>query len=98
MVVFVRWLFWRRAPSLYVTVNPERSFCQETIYDQTPALSVYLQATFTNTGLADELVMYAHPRGTESLSHFYEPISLPPETATLDVDVLFFSAHYRPAL
>ena len=34
--------------------------------------------------------MYAYPRGTKSISHFYEPIPLPPETATLGVDVQFF--------
>ncbi len=89
-VVFIRWLIYRHTPEIYVTVDPERCFCQETMYGQTPALHVYMEVAFTNTGLHDQLLMYAYPRGTKSISHFYEPIALPPKTATLDVDIQFY--------
>ncbi len=90
LIVFVRWLVHRRTPSMYVTLDPQGCFCQDTLHGTTPALLVYFRATFANGGQDEQLWMYAYPRGTKSLSHFYEPISLPPGTATLDVDVQFF--------
>jgi hypothetical protein len=88
--VFIRGLIWRGKLPLYVTLNPPASFCQETVFGQTPALLVYLRATLTNTGNGDGLLMYAYPRGTTSLTHFFEPIALPPQTAAIDVDLQFF--------
>jgi hypothetical protein len=46
--VFVRWLIHRHTPDLFVTVDPERCFCQETTYGDVAALHVFFEATFTN--------------------------------------------------
>ncbi len=80
--------YLRRSP-LYVTPHPQQSFCSQGGWGDMPSLAFRLQATFTNVSESDVLLMYAYARGTKPLTHFMEPVSIPPKTALINEDVYF---------
>jgi hypothetical protein len=79
----------RRRSPLYVTADPLQSVCIEGDFDGKPAMYIRIRGAFTNMALFPQLLIYAYLKGTTCLTHFYEPVSIGPGKAIVNVDVQF---------